>query len=521
MKILSPTCYGLALAIGLAGCASLPDVWSSPLKLETCKVEGVTEPLLCGTLAVREDRGDPDGRMINLKVVVLPATGEKTLPPLYDLAGGPGLPATAAAGYWATDGKRHRERRDIVLVDQRGTGGSGALDCSVSFASPSAPVLDLDVVRDCRERLSRNANLAHYTTAAAVEDLDAVRDALAHERIDLVGLSYGTRVAQEYLRAHPDHVRAMALLGTVSPLEKLPLSYSLNAQSVLDRLGEQCTADPRCHQSVNDLSGDVVALRRLIGSGPWQVTLTNGRKVRIEPGAFWEGVRKQLATTTSQRRLPWLLHQAAYANFEPLLLAMTTESEAGSNGLLLSVSCAEDTPRITAEEIASLSGTAFGSYRVQRQIAACKAWRVPLLDNPRPGYVTSDAPVLLLAGDMDHVTPVQWAEAVAAHLPNARVVVIPKLGHFPDGLTHMECYEQMLADFFTAGSARNLDVACVKSMQPPPFEMPSKTVDKPARKVDKKAQARKSKTKSAKKAAAKKRAAGKNSKKARAKRRSR
>ena len=474
-------------ALALSGCAHFGQ---PAFQLQACTIEGVAEPLLCGSLPVREDRTDPESRKITLKIVVVPATGEKTLPPLYDLAGGPGIAATESAKFWATDGSIHREHRDIVLVDQRGTGGSMPLDCPVSFYDPFTPVLAAETVRDCRARLSAKADLSLYTTRAAVEDIDEVRAALHHERIDLSGLSYGTRVAQEYVRIHPKRVRAIALLGTVSPLEKLPLSFSSSAQSVLDRLADQCAADKRCHNAIEDLGTDVKALRNTLASGPVMVTRPDSRKAPLEPGAFWEAVRKQLVSTASQRKLPWLLHRAAYGNYEPILQAMSAAPDPGANGLLLSVSCVEDTTRIAPEEIAALSASVFGSYRVQRQIAACRIWNVPHLEEPRPGYVVSDVPALLMAGDMDAMTPVEWAQKVASHLPNSRVVVIPSLGHFPDGLTHMECYDKIVADFFAAGSAKDLDVDCVKSMHAPSFDVP-KVAEKPALKKSAKETAKK------------------------------
>ena len=483
-------------ALALSGCA----VFGHPaLQLQTCKVEGVPEPLLCGSLPVREDRSDADSRKISLKIVVVPAKGDKKLPPLYDLAGGPGIAETASARFWAVEGAMYRAHRDIVLVDQRGTGGSNPLDCPVKFSDPFTPVLAPEMVRECRTQLGAKADLSLYTTRATVEDLEEVRAALHHDKIDLSGLSYGTRVVQEYLRAYPQRVRAIAMLGTLSPAEKLPLSFSANAQAVLDRLSEQCAADARCHRAIEDFSGDVKALRNTLASGPISVTRPDGRKVPLEPGPFWEAVRRQLANTSSQRKLPWLMHRAAYGNFDPLLEAMDSASDAGSNGLLLSVSCSEDTLRIMPEEIAPLSTSVFGSYRVQRQIAACRIWNVPQIEIPRNGYVVSDVPALLMAGDMDPSTPVDWAQKVASHLPSARVVVIPNLAHFPDGLTHMECYDRIIADFFTAGSAKDLDIGCVKSMQPPAFDVP-KFADKPIAKAGAKASAKGAKKKPAQKA---------------------
>ncbi|HEU5056958.1 MAG TPA: alpha/beta fold hydrolase, partial [Kofleriaceae bacterium] len=362
------------------------------------------------------------------------------------------------------------EHADVVLVDQRGTGGSGALSCPVSFSDPLRPVLDLEVVRACRDRLSARADLASYSTAAAVADLDAVRAALGHDRIDIIGLSYGTRVAQEYLRAHPDRVRAVVLLGTVSPADRLPLPFAHNAHQVLVRLAQECAADVACHRAVPDMLADVAAVRATLATGKVEVALAGDRVATLEAGPFWEAVRAQLVTASSQRRLPWLLHEAALGRFAPIVVASgrTAGPDLAANGLLLSVSCPEDTLHIAAAELGAADQTVFGAYRVRQQLAACEAWGLPAV--PRGGFVDSDAPVLLLAGGMDHVTPVRAAEEVAAHLPRSRVVVVPALGHFPEGLSGMECYERVIHGFLVAGDAADLDLQCLQAMQPPPFQ---------------------------------------------------
>lgn len=469
------TIHVAILAAALAACAGTPKPPQAPrLGLSPCQAHDSPAPLLCGSLNVPEDRSQPQrSRNLSLKVVVVPATGEKSLPPLYSLDGGPGLPATASASFWATAGAIHRQHRDIVLIDQRGTGGSNALPCAVNFASPLEPVLDLDAVRACRYRLSPRADLTQYSTAAAVADLEAVREALGHERIDLIGLSYGTRVAQEYLRLHYTRVRAVALLGTVSPAEKLPLSFSQNAQAVLTRLARQCEADAGCRRIAPKITRDIAALQAKFAAGPVRVAQPGGKTAKLEAGPFWEAVRAQLVTAASQRRLPWLLHEAAQGRFAPFLAAVESAPDAAANGLLLSVSCREDTLHISEDDLPPLRKTVFGDYRVRQQMLACSEW--PGGPLPRTfSFVTSEVPTLLMAGGMDHVTPAQWAQDAASGLINSRVVTIPDLGHFPDGLSNMECYDQVINAFFEAGSATNLDLSCVATMKAPAFEAGSK-----------------------------------------------
>lgn len=452
---------------------SSPDALrAATLELEPCALPRIPEPLMCGRLPVPEDRAKPNGRSIELKVIVVPASGPKTQPPLYDLAGGPGLAATDGVDFWAMHPQR--ASRDIVLVDQRGTGGSAPLPCALEFSNPFAPLLDPKAVAACRDLLAKDHDLAQYSTAAAAADLDAVRAALSQERIDLIGLSYGTRMAQEYLRRYPDRVRAMVLLGTVHPGDKLPLNYARNAQDVLDELARQCAADATCSKAIPDLGRDLATLQQAFASGPVSARLATGEAVKLEAGPFWEAVRRQLTTTSGQRRLPWLLHEAAAGRYAPILTVLAPEAgpDGFSNGMLLSVVCPEDTLRISEAELQAAEGTVLGSHRLRAQIAACKAWGAPPVADPRPGLVRSNASVLLMAGEMDHVTPVSGALDVASALANSRVVRIPYLGHFPDeGVSNLDCYDSLINTFLARGSAADLDLACLETMKPVPFEL--------------------------------------------------
>ena len=459
----------------LAACARAPAPPpapgpANPLKPAPCKLPAGAGAALCGVLTVPEDWGRPGGRELTLRVVVLPATGPRALPPLYHFEGGPGLPASIAAEFYATAGAAYRKHRDVVMLDQRGTGGSAPLACPVFVTHPLVPVLDTNTVAACRVRLGEGADLARYGTAEAVRDVEQLRAALGHERIDLIGLSYGTRVAQEYARAQPQRVRAMALLSPVSPEDKLPATFAPNAAAVLGALVQRCRQDKACRAAIPDLARDIALLRGRLAGGPVPVTAPDGAPAQLTQGPFWEAVRAQLATTLHQRRLPWLLHEAAQGRYEGLLAAIVPRAEPGENAALLSVSCGEDTLHLTEGEIAASADTVFGRYRVDQQLAACRAWAVPLV--PRPQFATGDWPVLLMSGGMDHVTPPAGAQAIARHLKNARVVVIPELGHFPDGLAHMECYDDLVNRFFETGDAANLDRSCIRGMQPPPFDVP-------------------------------------------------
>jgi len=444
---------------------------ASALVLQPCEVPGVKEPLRCGDLRVPENWRSPQGRAISLHVVVVPALHPdpaRPMPPLFDLAGGPGLADTPGAPFFVTDGSIHREHNDVVLVDQRGTGGSGALHCpELERAASLDPLYAPDAVRRCRIALQRNADLAQYTTANAARDMEALRRALGADKIDLSALSYGTRVAQAYLRLYPDHVHAAVLMGTVPDGKKLPLWHARNAQEVLDKVLDECSEDAGCHGAFPDVRREWSDLLRSF-DGPAPVVDAKSEAV-IHKGPLTEAFRSTLITTTGQRNAPFLIHEMAQHRFDAFLKPPGDGMD-DAMGLYFSVVCMEDTGWITdRERIDATANTFVGTYRIDAQRTACKQWNAPKVDATRGIGSYPQVPILLLSGDMDYVTPTAWAREVAAHDPKARVVVIPALGHFPDGLSDMGCYDQVIADFLARGDATNLDITCIAGMKPGPF----------------------------------------------------
>ncbi len=212
------------------------------ISLEPCEVNGVTqgtkEKVLCGRYEVFEDRVAKSGRKIPLKIVVYPATNpDKLKDPFWYIPGGPGSSATEDAPYIANQYRQLRERRDLIFVDQRGTGESNALNCEFFNSNEPQSYFDyyfpLEQVRECRTQLEQNANLKLYTTSIAMDDFEDVRGALGVEQVNLIGSSYGTRAVQVYLRAHEKHVRTVVLHGVSPTNQAMPRDCStLNARSM-------------------------------------------------------------------------------------------------------------------------------------------------------------------------------------------------------------------------------------------------------------------------------------------------
>ncbi len=457
---------------------------TSPLK--PCKVAGVNEEVLCGKLSVFENRKTRTGRRIDLNVVVLPAleAGERDAP-LFDLQGGPGLAATATARWYATDLREYRRRRDVVLVDQRGTGASNPLTCGEYEPKEYlAEMYPVEYVRECRKKLERVADLTQYTTPVAMDDLDDVRAWLGYDRINLIGLSYGTRAALVYLRQHPEHVRAVVLQSVAPTYARLPMYHSPTAQRAMLLLLGECEADKACAAAYPRVREELNEVLDRLARRPARVNHVlpvskRAVEVTITRDVFTEKLRSRMYTPAGQRRLPYVIHRAAQNDFTPFLKMTIREDDPSSapspdpeiaDGMYLSVTCAEDVPFIDTKEAERVSRpTFFGDYRIRQQQRACSLW-------PRGGVpagyldpVSSDAPVLILDGNLDPVTPPEWGRQVASHLPNSKFVLIPHNAHVIDGLTNVECYDRVILDFLRRASAAGLDTSCLDAMMPPPF----------------------------------------------------
>lgn len=447
----------LTLAAALA--AVQPQFVAKP-----CADAQIAKVATCGNVEVLEDRGKPDGRRIALNLVLFKATAPAPhLPPLFDIDGGPGLAVTRNAGFYATDGAAYRERRDVVMIDQRGTGGSSPLACP-ELGTPEAamqPMLPIDAVARCRATFAGKADLGRYLTQDAVGDLDSVRAALGYATIDLIGLSYGTTVALRYLATHPKRVRAAVLMGVAPPSAMPPASHAPAGERAFALLAAECAADPGCAAKF-DLLRDydrAVALLPTISGAP-------------ASEMFAEKLRALMYQPAIARRIPWIVNAASEGDLKPFFDATRQSGPSPFfDGMFLTVACAEGLALMDyAVATAAAKATRFGDYRLRRQRAACAAWGKDQATKDFLAPVTSRAAVLLISGGLDPVTPPEWAEALATALPNARHVVIPASGHIFDGLSGVDtCFDPMVRKFLDAGDLKTVDPACLATMRPPPF----------------------------------------------------
>jgi pimeloyl-ACP methyl ester carboxylesterase len=463
-----------------------PAVAAAPADLlKPCQIEGTTERALCGTYEVWEDREARRGRRIGLNVVVLPALeGAATAGTVSLLEGGPGAAATRdAAGF--VEQKELRRHRDVLLVDQRGTGKSNPLNCDFygpgSHSKPADPKLLAGelfppaAVRQCRDELSKVADLRFYTTALAMDDLDEVRAWLGYGKLDLQGGSYGTLAAQIYMRRHPDSVRSVVLDGVAPPDEPIPLHHAAAGQRAIDLLFGECAADPACHAAFPNLAAE---LHAVIARADHGITVRipdphTGAPVDVtaDRGTIAEGLRFMMYGSAA-RQVPLAVHRAYQGDLAQLVsLAIQRRSELDhllSMGLNFSVTCAEDLPFIDdATAARETANTMLGDYRVRQQKAVCAVWPRGAIPADERELVHSDLPVLLISGERDPVTPPEFGQRVAKGLPNGLHVVAPHQGHGADG----PCANQVVAAFVERASTKGLDTSCLTATPPLHFQL--------------------------------------------------
>jgi len=452
----------------------------SKLVLNDCEIQGLPGKAKCGTLEVYENRAAKRGRKIALKIVVLPATSDKREPdPFVYFAGGPGGSAVDDARGIGRAFPQIREHRDMLFVDQRGTGGSHPLDCKFYDAADPQTYLGyffpLDEVRKCREELESKADLKLYTTTIAADDMDEVRAALGYERLNLFGGSYGTRAALTYLKRHPQRVRTATLQG-VSPADHyLPGDFPLQTERALQGVLSECLADKACSEAFPKIKEEAQSVLAELIKGPVEVELQKPNsservKVKLSRDLAAEAIRYMLYGPRAAERVPLVLHLAAQGNYVPLaqtaIRYRVNLVGSGSNGMYLSVTCAEDLPWIKPGEGERMAANTFlGDYRLRQQREACALWPRAEIERDYPKPVRSDVPVLILTGEWDPVTPPANGDRVAKTLTNSLHVVVPHGAHGLDGLEGVDCIDNLIVKFIEGGTNKGLDTACVQNVR--------------------------------------------------------
>ena len=451
--------------------------------LEACRLKGIARELRCGRIEVPENPDAASGRRITVHFAVQPAVARDKLPdPLFVFAGGPGQSAMRVAGSLQPLLASLNARRDLVFIDQRGTGRSNPLACRPpGRAAPLAESLDSErqiaQLVDCLRRLRRDSDLAQYATWIAARDVEAVRAALGYVRINLWGASYGTRAALEYLRQFPDRVRAAVLDGMAPASMQLPASFAVDAEHALAAQIAACEAAADCRARYPGLSSSVERLLREADNGihikvphPLSGEPQGGR---LDRATLANLLRAPLYAPTLAAVLPYTLAQAAGGDYAPLVALSTAVSgsvaEDFAEGMHFAVICAEDMPRVDAAAVAASAATRFGTGVLDMYRRVCR--EVPVRP-PAAGFFETPpatAPVLLLSGGVDPATPPRHAQAVAAALPNSRHLVAPALGH---GVSMQGCATELVQRFIRQANFDAIDGGCLEKLPAPRFFQP-------------------------------------------------
>jgi pimeloyl-ACP methyl ester carboxylesterase len=476
----------LAATLMPAGADAVSGMRLGELVFEPCVLTapGLPRPTeaQCTTLAVPEDPASSAGRQIDLALAWIPVESEAEPDPVFFIAGGPGQSARDSYPMVAPAFGDVARSRHILLLDQRGTGGSNLLTCS-GLEEVESGMLPADFseekVREwterCRDELADKADLRFYTTGEAIADIDRVRRLIGAERINLVGVSYGTRVAQQYAKTYPQHTRAVVLDSVVPDTLALGNEHARNLQDALEAQFARCRETPACAEALGDPGEKLALARARLESGELSPVRfrepTRGEWVEETPSLHHlAGVLRMYAySPLSASLLPLLVHQAAQGDDAGLLaMARMLMRDLGGQvafGMQLSVICSEDADELRRDP--ANADTLLGDAFVDFIKAQCAVWpRGARAANFREP-LTGDVPVLLVSGEFDPVTPPRYGDEVAAHLPNGRHLVLKGQGH---SLLTAGCMPKLLAQFLERADAMGLDASCLDRLAaPPPF----------------------------------------------------
>ena len=463
----------------LAVASAAPDVLHmGRLRLEPCSIgrkdTGVaTLRAYCTGYRVPEDRTAKGGRSLQLRVAVLPAEAAQADADLVVfLDGGPGGAATQDYPAIAAAFAPLRRQHALLLVDQRGTGGSNPLDCGDGEEQAQAQALVR--LRNCVARLAPHAAPQFYATADAVEDLEDVRRALGSPQLDLIGVSYGTRVAQQYARRHGGAVRALVLDSAVPNDLVLGSEQSRNLEDVLRELFARCRAAAPCASRYGDPYRTLQELQARLRAHPEQLSLRDPytfrvREQRVTADSVAQLVRVYAYSPYTAALLPYVLHEAGSGDFAPLMgqaqVAVGDVADSLSGGMALSVICSEDAGhlRVNADDAATVLGNSIGEWL----LAACPVWPHATRAGDFAEPLRAATPTLVLAGEHDPVTPARYGRAIVSTLPRGRLLQVAGQGH---GLLGVGCMPRLVADFIRTLDARGLDAHCLDALaQTPPF----------------------------------------------------
>jgi pimeloyl-ACP methyl ester carboxylesterase len=442
--------------------------------LKDCHLDGIREQVKCGSLQVPENYTLEEGVQISINFAVLPAidnTNNKT--PLLFLAGGPGQAAVELAAGLRVAFNEIRKTRDIILVDQRGTGKSHALECEeISVDQNVYQIVPEDFskqeIKDCIAEFT--GDLSQYNSENAIRDFDAVREVLGHKKINIYGGSYGTRAGLVYMRMFPDSLRSV-ILDSVGPIEvPIGLFGQSSAQSFKLVL-EHCQQEEACNNAYPNLADEFKQLMDRLGDRPVTLDIPHPRlgtntEFVISQSKMFGIIFQQLYSVSSRNLIPLIIHQAYLKNYMPLagLIATTDGVQMVYTGLLFNITCNEDFPKITEQMSAKDANNSFSGDNSQLAFKkACGIWPKYRPNEAFYQAVTADIPTLILSGGLDPVTPPSNGDFSAATIPNSHHIVVDNVSHNVATSTGT-CGVLIINEFLSRLTPKTLDETCLEDV---------------------------------------------------------
>lgn len=471
MKTLWEKTWKKIFTLSLLSMASTTWASDNNLTLENCHLGEIRSQVKCGKLNVPENYQKPDGDKISVNFAVLPAIDDSEYKaPLMFLAGGPGQAAVELATGLNRVFREVRKTRDIILVDQRGTGESSALSCEFEAVdnvySTLPDALNPQEVKDCVKQFK--GDVTQYNSENAIRDFDAIRAALGHKKVNIYGGSYGTRAGLVFMRMFPESLESV-VLDSVAPIEVPIGMVGQSGARSFNLLIENCKNSEPCHKAFPNLAEEFQAVKARLAKAPVSIDILHPRlgtptTLVIDDTKFTGNLRFQLYGMEGRSMVPLVIHQAFLGNYQPLtgLMARTEGEQLVYTGLLFNIVCNEDIPRLSIEDKTADANNNFDGKDSHL------AWEMvcPFFPEYRPSEdfyesVTANIPTLILSGNLDPVTPPSNGEHSASTLPNSHHIVVENASHT---VAMSTCAIDIVNEFLTSKDPKALDESCLKNI---------------------------------------------------------
>jgi len=471
MKTMWKKTWKKIITLGLLSITTTTWANDNKLTLDNCHLGEIRSQVKCGKLEVPENYQKPDGDKISVNFAVLPAIDDSEYKaPLMFLAGGPGQAAVELATGLNRVFREVRKTRDIILVDQRGTGESSALSCEFEAVdnvySTLPDALDPQEVKDCVSQFK--GDVTQYNSENAIRDFDAIRAALGHEKLNIYGGSYGTRAGLVFMRMFPESLESV-VLDSVGPIEVPIGMFGQSGARSFNLLIDNCKNSESCHKAFPNLAEEFQAVKTRLANEAVTVDILHPRlgtptKLVLDDTKFTGNLRFQLYGMEGRSMVPLVIHQAFLGNYQPLigLMARTEGEQLVYTGLLFNIVCNEDIPRLSMADKAADAKNNFDGKDSHL------AWDMvcPFFPEYRPSEdfyqsVTADIPTLILSGNLDPVTPPSNGDYSAKTLPNSHHIVVENASHT---VAMSTCASDIIQEFLTSKAPKNLDESCLKDI---------------------------------------------------------